>query len=75
MDSNNSKNERLLRIGDVINQCGIHRSSIYSKIKDGTFPRPIKIGPRVSVWVQSEISWWVNQIIIDNNGAAGGHDH
>jgi prophage regulatory protein len=36
-----------------------HRASIYRKIKDGTFPRPIKCGKRVR-WVSSEVTAWIN---------------
>lgn len=34
---------RLLRLKEVEARCGLRRSSIYRKVAEGTFPRPILI--------------------------------
>jgi prophage regulatory protein len=45
-----------LRLPDVLRETG-HRSqvSIYSKIKIGLFPQPVKIGERASGWPEHEV--------------------
>ena len=37
---------RLLRLKEVEQRCGIRRSSIYRKIEEGSFPKPILISGR-----------------------------
>ena len=56
-------NERFLRKPEVLRISGLSKSTIYSLIECGQFPRPVKIGPNVSAWVQSEISSWVKSRI------------
>jgi len=33
----------------------ISASSWWAGVKDGRFPKPIKLGPRTTVWLESEI--------------------
>jgi prophage regulatory protein len=49
---------RWLRLSEVVGSVGFGRSCIYAKIKEGTFPAPIKIGPRVAVWSEAQIRAW-----------------
>jgi len=51
---------RLLKIPEVESITGKSRTSIYS---DTTFPRPVKIGPRASAWVESEVMAWIESRI------------
>lgn len=51
--------EALLRIAQVIGRTGMNRTGIYRGIKAGTFPRPVKLGPRASAWRRSEIDAWI----------------
>jgi len=55
--------ERLIRLPEVEHRTGLRRSSIYSYIKQGRFPAPIKITPKASAWVESEIQEWVDSRI------------
>lgn len=49
------KSFTLLRIKAVSKRTGMSRSSIYEKVKQGKFPKPIKLGPKTSAWIQQEI--------------------
>lgn len=51
--------KRLIRLPEVCDKTGYQRSIIYQRIQEGTFPAPIKIGPRASAWVESEIDDWI----------------
>ncbi len=53
-----------LRLPEVIIRTGKSRSTIWKAIKDGTFPKPIKLGPRAVGWIESEIEAH-NQSCID----------
>jgi prophage regulatory protein len=54
---------RLVRIHEVMQICSLSRSSIYNAIKLGTFPAPVKTGPRASAWIKQEVEGWVEQRI------------
>jgi prophage regulatory protein len=55
---------RFLKLPEVRNRTGKSRSSIYQGVKDGTFPKPIKLGPRAVGWIEAEIEAH-NQSCID----------
>ncbi|MCD8523086.1 MAG: AlpA family transcriptional regulator [Saccharospirillaceae bacterium] len=51
--------ERLLRRPEVEKLTGRGRSAIYAGIGAGTFPAPVKIGPRAVAWPESAITQWI----------------
>ena len=51
--------DRLLHLREVIALTGFSRSSIYRKMRDGSFPEPLKIGVRAVRWRESEIEAWL----------------
>ena len=46
-----------MRLPEVQSIVGKSKSSIYA---DPTFPKPIKIGPRASAWIEAEILAWID---------------
>jgi prophage regulatory protein len=50
--------ETTLRRPEVERATGLRRSSIYERMADGTFPKPIPLGGRAVGWLQSEIVAW-----------------
>ncbi len=50
---------KILRRPSVEDRTGIPRSTMYSKIAEGTFPRPISLGDRAVGWLESEIEEWI----------------
>lgn len=50
--------ETFLRRPDVQRVTGLPRSSIYALMKQGQFPRPIRITSKTVGWLQSEIEAW-----------------
>lgn len=51
--------ERLLRLQQVRQLVPLSRSAIYDRIKSGTFPKPISLGPKSSAFIGSEIDQWI----------------
>ena len=51
--------DRLLRLSEVRTRTGLGRSTIYRKMRDGSFPEPLKIGARAVRWRESEIEAWL----------------
>lgn len=45
----------ILRRKQVEREVGLSRSTIYQRIKDGTFPRPVRLGARAVGWRMGDI--------------------
>ena len=54
---------KLLRLPQVKESTGLSKSSIYARIAEGTFPKQISIGPRLVVWVESDIQNWIAELV------------
>ncbi len=56
-----SAGDSLLRVNTVIQRVGPGRSTIYKKVKEGTFPAPVKLSERAVAWRESEINAWIER--------------
>jgi len=52
---------KFLRLPQVKSTTGLSKSSIYARISEGTFPKQISLGPRLVVWVESDIQNWITE--------------
>ena len=50
---------RMLRLPTVSRRVGLRKSQIYRNIEDGTFPKPVPLGPRARRWAAHEIVRWM----------------
>ncbi|WP_238401141.1 helix-turn-helix transcriptional regulator [Alloalcanivorax marinus] len=48
-----------MRLTEVIQTTGLARSSIYNRMNEGSFPRPVSLGARSVGWVSDEVQDWV----------------
>lgn len=53
----------ILRLPTVKARTGLSRSTIYLRVSDGNFPRPVQLGGRAVGWVETEIDEWLVQQI------------
>ncbi len=60
----------ILRRKQVESRTGLSRSTIYDRIKAGTFPAPISLGAKAVGWIESEIDAWLNARIQESRKAA-----
>lgn len=52
---------RILRFKQVAALVGLGKSSIYRKVQEGSFPKPIKLGSeRASGWISTEVYDWID---------------
>lgn len=51
-------NEKIIRLPQVKDMVGLGTTAIYDKMKNGDFPKQIKLG-RLSGWVESEVQAWI----------------
>jgi prophage regulatory protein len=50
---------RFLRVRTVVEMVGLSKSTLYARIRDGSFPKPIQIGVQTVVFLESEIFDWM----------------
>lgn len=60
----------ILRRKQVEARTGLARSTIYDRIKAGTFPAPISLGEKAVGWIESEIDAWLTARIQESRKAA-----
>ena len=53
----------ILRLPAVKANTGLSRSTIYLRVAQGTFPRPVSLGARAVGWVEAEIQEWLQRRI------------
>ncbi|MGL1834417.1 helix-turn-helix transcriptional regulator [Rhodocyclaceae bacterium SMB388] len=59
MDAKTEAPIRIIRRHEVESRTGIARSTIYERVKQGTFPAPIQLGPRAVGWISADIDAWI----------------
>ncbi len=52
----------ILRRPDVEAVTGLSRSTIYKWMDEGSFPKPVKLGPRAVGWREADINDWLNKL-------------
>jgi len=53
----------ILRLPAVKTSTGLSRSTIYLRVAEGTFPRPVSLGGRAVGWLEAEIQEWLQRRI------------
>lgn len=66
---------KLLKLAEVETLTNCKRSTIYTKIREGTFPRPKRFG-RNSMWSEDAINKWIAAQLqeVDKNPREGSGD-
>lgn len=55
---------KILRRQEVEFRTGLSRSTIYARVKNGTFPAPVALGSPYAVgWIESEVEEWLRHQI------------
>ena len=57
---NSHTRSRLIRLPEVLDRVSLSRTSIYARVNDGPFPKPIKLGPRAVAWLESAVEEWIS---------------
>ncbi|CRM05421.1 MULTISPECIES: helix-turn-helix transcriptional regulator [Pseudomonas] len=59
--------DRFLRLDEVLHTTGLGRNTVYRRIREGTFPKQVRIGPNSVAWRQSAIAEWMTSITPSND--------
>ena len=61
---------RFLRLPEVLARTGLSRSTIYVRLGQGRFPRPVSLGARAVGWIESEVDEWIRARIVASRSDA-----
>jgi prophage regulatory protein len=50
---------RILRLPNVLDRTGLSRSTVYQRVTEGRFPRPVSLGTRAVGWIETEVEEWI----------------
>lgn len=53
----------ILRLPAVKQSTGLSRSTIYQRVADGSFPKPVSLGDRAVGWLEHEVQEWLQRRI------------
>jgi prophage regulatory protein len=56
-----SGESEMLRLPEVVAMTRLSKPTIYCYIRDGIFPRQIRLGPNVVAWSRAEVLGWLNE--------------
>ena len=51
--------DKILRMRTVLERIGLSRSTLYRKMRDGTFPKQIQLSEHCCGWRESSINRWM----------------
>ena len=59
-----------IRGKDLKAKDGLPESTRYKLISEGKYPKPVKLGPRMSAWLEDEVEAWMAARIAERDKAA-----
>ncbi len=54
---------QVIKLPEVLAIVKCSKAKVYSEIKKGSFPRPIKLGDRAVAWLMDDVREWLDQRI------------
>ncbi|TGS69006.1 AlpA family transcriptional regulator [Mesorhizobium sp. M3A.F.Ca.ET.201.01.1.1] len=63
--------DRFISMDEVVDRVSFSRTHIYRKIADGTFPRPVPLGPQKVAFLEHEIDQWMEERVDARNSLEG----
>lgn len=64
------KGDTILRLPEVEKRTGLRRASIYRRAAAGTFPKPVRLGPNSTGWLESEIDGFIANAVAQRDQAS-----
>ena len=55
--------DRLIRLPEIENLIGCKKSTVYTMLKNGNFPKPIRLSARMVAWPETAVLQWVQDKI------------
>lgn len=50
-----------LRLPQILSRIPVARSTLWTWVREGRFPKPVKLGPMTTAWREADVNQWVSQ--------------
>jgi prophage regulatory protein len=50
---------RFLRVREVVPMVGFSKNTLYARVRAGTFPKPVALGPQTTAFLEGEVLDWM----------------
>jgi len=60
---------KIIRLPEVMRTTGLARSTIYQKMAENSFPKPISLGVKSVGWLDTDIQHWIQERITQSSAA------
>jgi prophage regulatory protein len=67
LSKDSQSHRQIARLPEVEILVGYKRSAIYERVKNHTFPAPIKLGPKRIAWLLSDVQSWLEDRISEGS--------
>lgn len=67
VESQESKSSPLMDAKAVSDYVGFSKATLYNMVRDGEFPKPVRVSSRLSRWLQSEVDTWIQSRAEERN--------
>lgn len=55
--------QTVIKLPEVLQIVKCSKAKVYSEMKKGNFPKPIKLGDRAVAWLMDDVTKWLEQRI------------
>ena len=62
---------RMLRLPMVLARTGLSKSTLYELIREGSFPKPVRLGAQAVGWFEAEVDGWIWGRVAESRCEAG----
>lgn len=59
MEEQSPRPSRLIRAAEVYDRTALSRASIWRRVREGAFPKPVTLGYNRIAWVEADIDEWI----------------
>ena len=71
MEHDVKKPKRVIRLPETELRTGLKKSTIYERLANGDFPKPVNLGSRAVGWIESDVDDWIEARIAERNYQSG----
>lgn len=57
-----TEGDKILRAPDVLNIVALSRTTLWRKVRNGSFPAPLQLGTNSIGWLESTINEWMKNL-------------
>jgi prophage regulatory protein len=61
--------QRFISIKEVVERICLSKTELYHRLKAGTFPKPVALGPKKVVFLESEVEAWMQARIEESDSS------